>query len=118
MQTDYQSNQHDSDRTLFKETNPPSVDVRAEEERKNIIARTRRNRREEGAKHWAFVSLIWLVVGCVGIAFLMKVCHILLPEDYYWLDEVHLRKIDEFLTTGILSGSVGIFFKSRIGNNQ
>jgi len=119
MLTDYPNNRDDRDIALLKEPVPPTeVDVRAREERLNLSARSKRLRREEGAKHWGLVFLIWLVFICVGLVFICKVCHLFLPVNYQWLDDIHLRKIDEFLATGVLSGGVTMFFKARFAHNQ
>ena len=93
-----------------------SEDSQAREEQKNYVSSAQRTRREENSKHWAFVVLIWVVVLCVILAFLFKVWHILMPDSVCWLSEAQISKINDFLTTGVLSGSVGAMVKSKITN--
>lgn len=102
----------------FKEIKEPTanlpVDSRARSQERDFVTSASRKRREEGAKHWGFVVLIWVIVGCVAIAFIFKVWHLLAPASLCWLSDKNMIDINSFLTTGVLSGGVGAFFTSRI----
>jgi hypothetical protein len=86
-------------------------------EKADRLAMYKRTRREEEIKHWSFVVFVWSVTISVIIAFLLTTWHTLTPETWQWLDDNHLTKIHQFLATGVLSGSAGLFFQSRLENN-
>jgi len=92
------------------------IDERAKQELKAFVSENNRTNREKNVKHWAFISLMW--VGTIAVAFVLfaKVYHLICAHDYAWLDKDQMNKIDEFLTSGIIGGSVVGFFKSRISD--
>lgn len=94
------------------------VDERAKQELRDLISENNRTNREKNAKHWAFVFLIW--VGVIAVAFVLfaKVYHLLCAHNYAWLDKEQLDNIDEFLTSGVIGGSVVGFFKSKMGETN
>jgi hypothetical protein len=92
----------------------PQVDSKAKEEVKNWTSESRRKRREENVVHWGFVILVWAVFIGVTFVVISKISHLVLPTKYHWLDEVHLKKIDDFLTTGTIGGIVVGFFKNKM----
>lgn len=57
------------------------VDALAKSQQKDFISSAKRKRREENAKHWGFITLIWIIVACVGVAFIFKVWHLLAPAS-------------------------------------
>jgi hypothetical protein len=93
------------------------IDTKAREEEKNFVAKSRRERREEYHKHVAFVILLWLAVGLFGLGLVAKVSQFLLPEAWEWLSEKQRAQLNDFLTTGIISGGVVGILKNKLSKN-
>lgn len=93
------------------------IDAKAKEEVENFVAKSRRDRREEYHKHVAFVILLWLTVGLFGLGLIAKVSQFLLPEACEWLSDKQRSQLNDFLTTGILSGGVVGILKSKLSKS-
>jgi len=89
------------------------IDAQAEQESKDLISGHKRNRREQNAMHWAFVLILWIIVFSFCAAVIIKILHMFLPDQYAWLNEIHLKKIDDYIFAGGVGG-VGVgLLKSR-----
>ncbi|MGB8191040.1 MAG: hypothetical protein WCF67_03930 [Chitinophagaceae bacterium] len=93
---------------------PILVDERAREESKDYISKSRRKRREQNTMHWGFVVLLCIAVMGVAFVLIARISHLLLPAKYYWLTEEQITKLNEFLTTGIIGGTIVALFKSKV----
>jgi hypothetical protein len=100
----------------IKEVSVAGIDERAKQELQDFISENNRTNREKNTKHWAFVFLMWVGTVAVALVLFAKVYHLLCAHNYAWLDKDQLNKIDEFLTSGIIGGSVVGFFKSKISD--
>ena len=110
---------HSSDyASLIKEPQQIVVDSKAKEENRDYVSQARRRRREQNTLHWAFLGIVWIAV--LGVAFVLfaKLSHLVLPPRFSWLDDAHLKKLDEFLTTGAIGGTVVGFFKSKFSDKN
>lgn len=104
------------DLNLIAETqNLPHTDKTAFQESVDLYSR---NRREQNALHWCFIVILWIIVIGFGIAILTKFLHMVLPEKYCWLDEDHIKKLNEFITTGGIGGIGTALFKNKIGSTN
>ena len=92
---------------LIKERNLPTViDEKANQESRDLVARSKRDRREQNAVHWSFIIILAVIVVGFGAAIMTRVLHLVLPERYCWLDDDHLKRINEFIMTGGIGGTV------------
>ncbi|MBC7652797.1 MAG: hypothetical protein H7101_13715 [Deinococcales bacterium] len=104
---------------IYESSVPQKIDPKAQAELKAIIAETNRDIREKGLKHWCFLAL--LVLGALGVIIvtIVKILHLILPEQYKWLNQEQISKIEEFLTSGVIGGSiVGIYKSKAAGSNK
>jgi hypothetical protein len=93
------------------------LDTISQQEDQDRIGRHKRRRREENTMHWAFVLLVWAVSFSVLIAFLLNTWHVLAPGSLCWLGNLEIQKVQQFLTTGVLSGTAGAIFQTKFENN-
>ena len=94
------------------------IDAKAKEEVENCVAKLRRDRREEYHKHIVFVILLWVTVCLFGLGLVAKASQFLLPEAWEWLTDKQRAQLNDFLTTGILSGGVVGILKSKLSKNS
>lgn len=102
----------------INEPSTPISDTQAIEESKDLISRAKRNRREQNALHWAFIILLWIIVSGFGLAILVRIGSILLPDQYCWLNEEHLKKLNDFITTGGIGGVGGALLKNKLPSSS
>ena len=97
---------------ISENQNPPPSDSRAIRESTDLYSR---NRREQNALHWCFIVILWVIVIGFGVAILTKFLHMVLPDNWCWLNEDHIKKLNEFITTGGIGGIGTALFKNKIG---
>lgn len=102
----------------IKENDFVPVDSRAKEEEKTFSAKAKITRQKERGLHIAFLVLVWTGVSLFVVVLVAKVCQMALPADYCWLDEAHTKKLDDFLTSGVIGGAITGFFKSKLNPSE
>lgn len=101
-----------SDLNLITDSLPAS-DPRAKQELEDLLSKSKRDKREIDSQHWAFVILLWILVLGFASVVVIYILHIVLPVRYCWLDEAHLSKLTQFLTTGGIGGVGTALFKNK-----
>lgn len=101
---------------LITESNPTNSDEAARQELKDHLSKSKRENREKGALHWAFVIILWIIVIIFLAVVVIYILHIVLPQSYCWLSSEQLKQITQFVTMGGIGGVGTALLKNKISN--
>ncbi|GAA4327892.1 hypothetical protein GCM10023149_31620 [Mucilaginibacter gynuensis] len=104
----------ENDLDRISENQHPRPDYRANLENRALYKKHIREARRFGAINWCFIIFVWVCLISVGGIIVIKILHVLLPQQYCWLKKEQLDNINDFFVDGSIGGLVVGFLKSSI----
>jgi len=103
---------------VIKETPYFKSSKRATLEQKSIEGEHKRQEVIKNIIHLAIIILICISVISISITILVRIFHLVLPENLQWLTKEQINTIDHFLFSGAIGGFVAGYIRKSFKNGK
>lgn len=92
----------------------PLDDKRAHLEFHDLFRKSNRKHLREGAINIGFIVFVWVCLLSVSAVVVIKLWHMVFPQNYCWLVKEQLNQLNDFFVDGSIGGLVVGVLKSNI----